>query len=65
MEEFLHHYGYFALATGTFLEGETAIMVASSLVNSGFFEGPYTVTFGFFGSFAILYHRSNERQIFP
>ena len=51
MEEFLHHYGYFALAMGTFLEGETAILVASSLVHSGFFEGPYTVIFGFFGSF--------------
>jgi membrane protein DedA with SNARE-associated domain len=25
--------------------------VASSLVHSGFFEGPYTVIFGFFGSF--------------
>ena len=51
MEEFLHHYGYFALSLGTFLEGETAIMVASSLVHSGFFDWPYTVLFGFFGSF--------------
>ena len=51
MEEFLHQYGYFALSAGTFIEGETAIMVASSLVNSGFFEGPYTVIFAFFGSF--------------
>ena len=51
MEEFLHQYGYFALSLGTFLEGETAIMVASSLVHSGFFEGPYTVIFAFFGSF--------------
>lgn len=51
MEEFLHHYGYLALSLGTFLEGETAILVASSLVHSGFFEGPYTVIFGFLGSF--------------
>ena len=51
MEEFLRHYGYMALSAGTFLEGETAILVASSLVHSGFFEGPYTVIFAFFGSF--------------
>jgi membrane protein DedA with SNARE-associated domain len=51
MEEFLYNYGYLALAIGTFLEGETAILVASSLVHSGFFKGPYTVVFGFFGSF--------------
>jgi membrane protein DedA with SNARE-associated domain len=51
MEEFLLQYGYIALSVGTFLEGETAILVASSLVPSGFFEGPYTVIFGFFGSF--------------
>jgi len=51
MEEFLHQYGYIALSIGTFFEGETAIMVASSLVHSGFFFGPYTLFFGFFGSF--------------
>jgi membrane protein DedA with SNARE-associated domain len=51
MEEFLYNYGYLALSIGTFLEGETAILVASSLVHSGFFKGPYTVVFGFFGSF--------------
>ncbi|NOT73920.1 MAG: DedA family protein [Cyclobacteriaceae bacterium] len=51
MEEFLHQYGYIALAIGTFFEGETAILVASSLVSSGFFKWPYTVLFGFFGSF--------------
>lgn len=51
MEDFLHQYGYFALALGTFLEGETAILVASSLVSSGVFGGLETVFFGFFGSF--------------
>lgn len=51
MEEFLEQYGYLALSAGTFLEGETAIMVASSLVYSGFFKGPYTVIFAFLGSF--------------
>ncbi|MBL7849274.1 MAG: DedA family protein [Cyclobacteriaceae bacterium] len=51
MEDFLHQYGYLALAIGTFLEGETAILVASSLVYSGIFGGVETVFFGFFGSF--------------
>ncbi len=51
MEEFLHQYGYFALSAGTFMEGETAILVASSLIHTGFFSGLYTIIFGFFGSF--------------
>ena len=51
MEEFLAQYGYIALSIGTFFEGETAILVASSLANSGFFKWPYVVAFGFFGSF--------------
>ncbi len=52
MEEFLHQYGYLALALGTFVEGETAILVASSLVYSGVFSGPETIFFAFIGSFA-------------
>lgn len=51
MEEFLQHYGYVALSVGTFLEGETAILIASSLAVSGLFKISYTVFFGFFGSF--------------
>lgn len=51
MEDFLDQYGYLALAVGTFFEGETAILVASSLIHRGLFEGPYTVFFGFAGSF--------------
>lgn len=51
MQEFLQQYGYAALALATFLEGETALLVAASLVSSGVFAGPETVFFGFFGSF--------------
>ena len=51
MEKFLDEYGYIALMIGTFFEGETAILVASSLIHRGLFEGPYTVLFGFTGSF--------------
>jgi membrane protein DedA with SNARE-associated domain len=51
VEDFLDQYGYVALSIGTFFEGETAILVASSLIHRGLFEGPYTVFFGFAGSF--------------
>lgn len=51
MEEFLDKYGYFALFVGTFFEGETALLVASSLAHAGLFKIPYTVLFGFAGSF--------------
>ncbi|MEO5979086.1 MAG: DedA family protein [Chryseolinea sp.] len=51
MEKFLDDYGYIALLGGTFLEGETAILIASSLIFRGFFETPYTIFFGFAGSF--------------
>jgi membrane protein DedA with SNARE-associated domain len=51
MEEFLQRYGYIALSVGTFLEGETALLVASSLAVNGLFKIPFTVFFGFFGSF--------------
>lgn len=51
MEEFLDQFGYIALSVGTFFEGETAILIASSLIHRGLFEGPYTVLFGFAGSF--------------
>jgi membrane protein DedA with SNARE-associated domain len=51
MESFLDEYGYLALVVGTFLEGETAILVASSLIYHGLFEFPFTVLAAFFGSF--------------
>lgn len=51
MEEFLDKYGYIALTIGTFFEGETAILVASSLIHRGLFEVPNTIVFGFAGSF--------------
>jgi membrane protein DedA with SNARE-associated domain len=51
MEQFLDKYGYLALMVGTFFEGETAILVASSLIYRGLFEAPYTILFGFAGSF--------------
>lgn len=51
MEDFLDTYRYLALSVGTFFEGETAILLASSLIHKGFFSVPYTVFFSFLGSF--------------
>jgi membrane protein DedA with SNARE-associated domain len=51
VESFLEQYGYIALLIGTFFEGETAILAASSLIYHGLFDGPPTVLFGFAGSF--------------
>ncbi len=51
MENFLDQYGYMALLVGTFFEGETAILVASSLIYRGLFDFPFTILAAFFGSF--------------
>ncbi|MBS1507902.1 MAG: DedA family protein [Bacteroidetes bacterium] len=51
MEKFINEFGYLALMVGTFFEGETAILTASSLIYRGLFEFPFTVFAGFFGSF--------------
>ncbi|RAW01051.1 DedA family protein [Pseudochryseolinea flava] len=51
MEKFLEQYGYIALLIGSFLEGESSILLASSLIHKGIFDGPYTVLFAFMGSF--------------
>lgn len=51
MENFLDQYGYLALLIGTFFEGETAILVASSLIYRGLFNFPLTVLVAFSGSF--------------
>ncbi len=51
MEKFLDQYGYIALLIGTFMEGETAILIASSLIYKGLFNFPFTVLAAFSGSF--------------
>ena len=51
MEELLDQYGYVALIVGSFMEGETAILVASSLIYKELFNFPFTVLAAFSGSF--------------
>jgi membrane protein DedA with SNARE-associated domain len=51
VETFLEQYGYLALLIGTFMEGETSILMASSLIYRGVFAFPGTVLAAFAGSF--------------
>jgi len=51
MEKFINEFGYLALMLGTFFEGETAILTASSLIYRGLFEFPLIVLSAFAGSF--------------
>lgn len=51
VESFLDQYGYLALMLGTYPEGETAILVASSLIHRGVFSYPVTVLAAFIGAF--------------
>lgn len=51
MEKFINEFGYLALMVGTFFEGETAILTASSLIYKGLFNFPWTVLAAFGGSF--------------
>jgi membrane protein DedA with SNARE-associated domain len=51
VEAWFEQYRYIALSVGTFFEGETAILLASSLIYKGLFSPVYTVLFGFLGSF--------------
>jgi membrane protein DedA with SNARE-associated domain len=51
LEPFLDEFGYLALMIGTFFEGETAILIASSLIHQGFFSPVPTIIAGFAGSF--------------
>ncbi|MBK7652818.1 MAG: DedA family protein [Flammeovirgaceae bacterium] len=51
MENFLDQYGYLALLVGTFFEGETAILMASSLIYRGLFDFHLTILAAFLGSF--------------
>jgi membrane protein DedA with SNARE-associated domain len=51
IEEVINSFKYLALMTGTFFEGETAILLASIMIFKGMFFLPYTIVFAFLGSF--------------
>jgi membrane protein DedA with SNARE-associated domain len=52
LENFLEHYGYIALVVGTFLEGETILILAGIAVKLGYLKMPGVITAAFIGTFA-------------
>jgi membrane protein DedA with SNARE-associated domain len=52
LEELIVRYGYLALFAGTFLEGETILIVAGYLAQDGFLDLPLVILAAFLGTFA-------------
>lgn len=52
MESFIEHYGYLALAVGTFFEGETILVLGGFLAHRGYLGLPGVVLAAFAGSLA-------------
>lgn len=52
LEELIVHYGYVALFVGTFLEGETILIIAGYLAQDGFLDLPLVILSAFLGTFA-------------
>lgn len=52
MHSFLRQYGYFAVFAGTFLEGETIVLLAGFLAHQGYMHAPYVALAAFCGGFA-------------
>ncbi len=50
-KQYLETYGYIAILIGTFLEGETIVIVAGFLAQKGYFYPPYIALCAFTGSF--------------
>ena len=52
LTELIRNYGYLAILTGTFLEGETILILAGFAAHMGFLELPWVVASAFAGSFS-------------
>lgn len=52
LEESILRYGYIALFVGTFLEGETILIVAGFLAHRGYLDLHWTILAAFLGSFS-------------
>jgi len=52
LEALLSTYGYAALVVGTFLEGETILVLAGFAAHRGYMELPWVIAAGFLGTFA-------------
>jgi membrane protein DedA with SNARE-associated domain len=52
LQHLIIHYGYWALFIGTFLEGETILIVAGFLAFDGYLKLPWVILSAFLGTFA-------------
>lgn len=52
LEELIVHYGYLALFIGTYLEGETILIIAGYLAQDGILDLPLVIIAAWLGSFA-------------
>jgi len=50
LEELISSYGYAAIAVGTFLEGETILILGSFAAHRGYLELPWVIVSAFFGT---------------
>jgi len=51
-ESIIEHYGYAAIFIGTFLEGETILVIAGFLAHRGYLELGWVIAWAFFGTYA-------------
>lgn len=51
LEHILQAYGYYGLLFGTFLEGETILIIAGFAAHRGYFHLPYVIFAAFLGTF--------------
>lgn len=51
LETILHHYGYLALFIGTFVEGETVLILAGFFAHRGYLDFPLVCIIAFSGAF--------------
>ncbi len=51
LEALITQYGYWALLLGTFLEGETILVIAGFLAFRGYLELPWVITVAFIGTY--------------
>ena len=52
LEQLIASYGYLALVAGTFLEGETVMVIGGFFAHQGYLDFPYVVLAGFAGTVA-------------
>ncbi len=52
LQELVSNYGYLAIGVGTFLEGETILVLGGLAAHRGFLQLPWVVACAFLGAFS-------------